>query len=615
MSLVIASNSDNDAALRQDTSIYSAWSFKNSLSSTFQIPEDAQVCLQSAKYNVDGRVTLTPNNSVFYSWFGDDLTQLPGSFEESTSYPVVNRLGEGQFQEVDTEDLSTLLKDTLQKNTFHPNQKDQITTSVYRNASGEGFNGYQVSFNQQVAQADADLGDDSFENWGGDETAIGTFSGNTGVFQRNGSAAEALDCSAINLQAPLSLTGTELRVLVDSKDPESNVNDRDLPWGVGLSRYAVHNGYTGVPYEAPEVRAIESPWTERNIWTDYAVTRREDGALIVTQSVWSDEQDGLVQEEVFYWLNPTSNLSGAGPYDMDSNPAGIKSISFKMNGEKIELQAVNSLSSFINIVPYNAAAPRNSQFTPISQACWCLHPVLYVGANASHKDSTIQITKFQPPTLTSIYNPKVAYQGGWYETLYLQGDWDVAKGLESRLWNQTYDKDGVLITDPPKVPIVLNGASGVAFRPALIVKPSDVYKNTELASTAGLLGFANRAVVNAPYNPAVNLQVYKSDNEPDAYSVSIFVRLNNLGQQVLNARQGNRSSIIAHLPRQEVTTSRKGLFYEPNEKNWLDLNNGGSFPITEFDISFSYINEQFAEVLTGQSIVALLFRKKPLSEK
>ena len=69
MSLVILTNQDQDRTFRQEQSIYSPWSFKNSLSSVYNIPANSQVCLQSAKVNLDGRVTITKNNSIIVSHF------------------------------------------------------------------------------------------------------------------------------------------------------------------------------------------------------------------------------------------------------------------------------------------------------------------------------------------------------------------------------------------------------------------------------------------------------------------------------------------------------------------------------------------------------------------
>jgi len=91
----------------------------------------------------------------------------------------------------------------------------------------------------------------------------------------------------------------------------------------------------------------------------------------------------------------------------------------------------------------------------------------------------------------------------------------------------------------------------------------------------------------------------------------MFVRLNNFGQSVHNAHTGNRSKILAHLPRFDNTQSTGRLYFEPKNFVWLDLDNPAEMNINEFDISFCYVNEQYAQILTGQSIVCLYFRKKP----
>ena len=73
MSLVLCSNKDADKTQRQEQSIYNAWSFTNALSSTYEIPENSQVCLHSAKINLDGRSSLTQNNTKYYTWFVNQL--------------------------------------------------------------------------------------------------------------------------------------------------------------------------------------------------------------------------------------------------------------------------------------------------------------------------------------------------------------------------------------------------------------------------------------------------------------------------------------------------------------------------------------------------------------
>ena len=71
MSLVIATNKDEDFSFRQDQSIYSAFSFRNSLSSVYKIPAHSQVCLHSSKVDLDGRATITGSNSNYFDWYGE----------------------------------------------------------------------------------------------------------------------------------------------------------------------------------------------------------------------------------------------------------------------------------------------------------------------------------------------------------------------------------------------------------------------------------------------------------------------------------------------------------------------------------------------------------------
>ena len=74
---------------------------------------------------------------------------------------------------------------------------------------------------------------------------------------------------------------------------------------------------------------------------------------------------------------------------------------------------------------------------------------------------------------------------------------------------------------------------------------------------------------------------------------------------------GNKSSIIAHLPRFDGQVETGRLYHEPKNLIFLDLNNPNEMSLSSFDISFVYSNEQFVESLTGTSVVVLYFRQKP----
>jgi hypothetical protein len=146
----------------------------------------------------------------------------------------------------------------------------------------------------------------------------------------------------------------------------------------------------------------------------------------------------------------------------------------------------------------------------------------------------------------------------------------------------------------------------------MILDESEIYTPSRGANGKAILGF-NQSIVSEPNAGAgTNSVIFESSSVPNLVSsMAMFVRLNNFGQNVFNAHNGNRSKIIAHLPRFDNTQSTGRLYFEPSNLIWIDLDNPGPLQVNEFDISFCYINEQFAEILTGQSIVALYFRKKP----
>ena len=130
-----------------------------------------------------------------------------------------------------------------------------------------------------------------------------------------------------------------------------------------------------------------------------------------------------------------------------------------------------------------------------------------------------------------------------------------------------------------------------------------------------LLGFPGRSIVNKPTDANFPLLTFASDSAPQLDSMlSVFVRLNNFGQQVMNARTGNKSTILAHLPTADskvASGSSQRIFFEPKNLVWLDINNPYDMIVSEFNIDFVYSNEQYAKILQGQSIVCLYFRVKP----
>ena len=117
--------------------------------------------------------------------------------------------------------------------------------------------------------------------------------------------------------------------------------------------------------------------------------------------------------------------------------------------------------------------------------------------------------------------------------------------------------------------------------------------------------------VNAGLSGAIMKNTLDSTNVPVSTTTkSIFVRLENFAQTSVNAGNGNKSSIIAHIPSLD---DREGkLFYEPNNLMYLDLKNTNELKVNSFDISFVYADESYCKNLIGTSIVMLHIREKKI---
>jgi hypothetical protein len=610
MSLVICSNQDADGqSQRQSSSVYKPWAFRNTLSSTYKIPANAQVALQSCKVNIDGRIVISESNSKFYQFFGEKLN-LDGitepQMENTTSYPVFTNMlpdNEESILELSVSDFANTLQKSIRQSTFHPNVKGNPTVEVLRNASSLDFLGYKITHDQTTDKFAGIPANGAFEQWYrndgvySDQSGSGIFSYSAGVFQRESSNPEEV-CVGIAPALPMhNLTG---EFIVNISGTSGRANASGVEWHVGLSRYINNTDFYG--YYVPDYTSYDGPvgHFDEELFVDFGIARNQSDELILYQYSWSDVYGGLVYEEILYWENPSSgftsqvNLSGVNYTD----------VKFEVEGENVKAKIYdNSKSIWVTITEYDAASAKNTYFKPVHQACWCLHPVLAVSQKAGATSCTLEITDFNDVDIVG-YNPKVEFGGGWFEHLELTQGTNLCKLLESRAILQSDD------TSATYELIEVNASDGIIYDPVFILQESEIYEVSSGANARLLLGF-NSGIVDTPSDTInLNKKVFESNFVPSlTNSLSMFVRLNNFGQNCTNARVGNRSKILAHLTDLETTSGRQT--YEPKNLIYLDLDNPSELNVNEFDVSFCYANEQFAQVLTGQSIVCLYFREKP----
>lgn len=614
MSLVICSNSAQDGTTaRQRNSIEEAFSFRNALSSTYKIPKNSQVALQSAKLNITGKVTFSNNNNQFYQYVGKKL-DLDGvtspQIEQTTSFPLLVRLTETDaVQELSPSDFANQLKTKLNEQIYHPNIKDKIDVEVLNNASGFDFKGYKITYDQ-VNDVENNVPFEDFRQWYREdgkyaEPTSDFFDYDLNVFTRNASRSRYDICAGINTEYPLNLGSGEFVVNLSNSNANVNASGKEVEWAVGLSRFVNYVGPFGdfSPEYFSKYDNDDLGFINDFVYMDFGVARNGVGELVAFHSAYNEVGEITSLQEVKYWENASSSFSGNGAR-LDLENTQYTKVKLEAEGERMKAQIYNaSTSAWETITQYRAGEDKDKMFRPIHQACWSLHPVLWVGANASNLSGSMEIETYQGVSIAD-YDVTEEFKAGWWETMELLGrTYQTCYEVEQRDFNNPQNAT-------PYVQDNTNASGGVDVSHVLILEQSDVYKPSFRANARDLLGF-NRGVVDT-YTAVGSQAVFESVKIASlTNNMSLFLRLNNLGQNVVNAFTGNKSKIIAHLTSLETQTGI--VSYEPSNLVWLDLDNPADINLTDFDLSINYINEQYARIVSGQSIVALYFREKPSS--
>ena len=219
--------------------------------------------------------------------------------------------------------------------------------------------------------------------------------------------------------------------------------------------------------------SFEEDIEDQNFYTDYCVHRDANGLLRLTHSVPTDgtgDNTEFVREEVQYWLNASSDFTTGGPYNISTNASGINAVEFEAVGEEMIVKLDTGSTKYI-LTRFNSTQPKNTYCKPITQTCWCLHPVLFVGADGTNKTNSLTVEEYAGLNITD-YDSKVLYKGGWFESALLSGDEN---------WiNQCEEVDTRDILDPSLsailyTPIGLNGTDGVDYKTTMIVAPNSTY--------------------------------------------------------------------------------------------------------------------------------------------
>lgn len=635
MSLIVCSNQDSDKlAVTTKQSVFKPYSFRNALSSTITLPKDAQIALQSCKINLDGTFSLSGNSYVLYQYYGEDLVNGSDTIDnQSTSVPIRTQIIEStndEVQELTAVMLASRLQSAVEEYIYHPNLQYKVNCSAkYDPTSGE-FEGFELQYDQYVAATNTIPDDDEFVDFGRPDVRresadeqVWSYSSGVWTTGNPEGGLNYLDSPQVAISSGLPLSAYNGEYIVDFSD----ANASQLNWGVGLSRFMNDSkGYDETGTWAPEYysrrRSAEfgqNLFEEYGFFFDYMVGRQGDFIVlyhtVMDTSIPGSREKRLFQKQVAYEDSVNTAFSGA-PYNASTNASSFTKVKYTLIGQQLKIELLDASDNASVLYSYNASDDNANMVKPICQSTWDLHPVLYCEADSTNNGNTLTIETFQGcqnlkdklPNWTAL-DPTSSWWGD------LEGENEnIPWALESRPWND--DNVANRFEYVTYAGIRTGAHPTIDWENYLILKPSELFKPSFGANTTKLLGSDETPTKNYTFPGTGAADKYKrlftSDQVPKLLSAkSLFVRLENFTNQSVNARQGNRSSIISHLPRfgdSNVETGR--IFYEPNTLIYLDLNNSEPLHVNSFDISFCYSNEQYATSLTGQSVVVLHIREK-----
>ena len=610
MSLVVCSNTSNESVTTagSNNSIFKPFNFRNDLSSTMMLPANCQVALQSCKYNVDGRIALS-DRATFYQYFGEDVKDTDTNLDNSTAVPVRSEINSGkQVEEYTADELALAIEESFNEYAYHPNKRKKFDCVTVYDGSTHAFKGFKISAGLFTSTTSTIPADNLAEYWGDQADKDEDYwSYLSGVFttKQLSSADDGLYLPVIFLKdKPISLYNGTFTV------DFNNANTAGREWGVGLSRYGIptEQGYPAPSYYNETATDLLNQWKDP-YFCDYVV-HREGNNLRLSCCVGDPEAiGGLVMRNINYTDNAESHFHEGSIYNLNTNSSNYHKVKYTLSGQRVKIQLINNLGAAVTLIDYDSTANKTHNLPPICQPKWQLHPVLAVESSSTFFGHNLTVENYVPCADLTDFDITT---DSWNFSSSFDYIEQLGYEIETREWNN-YNNDSNALTTYAGIGSGDNPV--IELSDIIITKPDTVYVPSHSANTEDILGFKNRSPMKFfTYADASTIvRDFNSVSVPSMLSPkSLFVRLGGMTQYVMNAHNGNRSSIIAHLPKRDESGVEIGsLFYEPRERVYIDLGNPSPMPINTFDLSISYVNEQLATIVTGQSIICLLFRADP----
>ena len=658
MSLVICANqNDQLGAKNEPTGNQDANSWRNGLSSILTIPKNSQVAMQSIKYQLNDTVDLDPNNPpVFYQHFGRNVQPGidSGLQEDSTSFPLRTpiRSDDTGLTSLSREAFALATKNAINDNICHPNYVNLCDCTVKTAATTPyDFEGYNFIWSEQANPAGGfateamDIGDinivgDAINGYvDNDISPFFSYDAARGeMVTLDPEAAGAEDTYPLGIAAgqfgpnPISLNGGTVTFNL------AEMNASGFDWAVGLSRvnYEYVDNSNDTPVPAPLWYDTNSPVigdasiSQGRFFYDYLVSRNGNNLEVHHTPInSSDPYEGYfgdsewhLREQPFAYANTNASSDFTATYDIATNASNFQEVKFTCNGEQIKIELLEDGGTNASVLyQYDAAATglKFGNLKPINQCMWNMFPIVYM-TTPDNASSIPQVGKkvvikdyVACSNVANPYDWRTKMPSDWSNESQSDNNWAWCKWREtSNEWN---DYNSALTNTLTGGYVSAVNGSAVDYGMQMITKPiSNVDSNwygigLADANAADLLGFSVSPWNTVVRDPLQTITMISQTEPEDEASRAMFLRLSNFTQLTTNAMKDNKSNIISHIPR-TATNNGNLVFYEPNERVYIDLNNPNELNINSFDLSLVTIDERLSGVVGGTTVVCLHFKSK-----
>ena len=446
MSYVVCSNipDDEDNLNRQGGAVDDPFRFRNHLGSTFTIPKNGQVALESAKIQMDGSIDVSGEN-VLYQYFGKEIEvgvdpEYADDLDLTTSVAIRTVLDtQGGSTSLSPQDFASAVASSCAREIYHPRLGQNVSGRQKFNPTTKQFEGYFFDY-QQTVSALNDIpitetavahsratsitrGGQNADNFTYGSDRAGAVS--AGEFFNIGDALVGTTSAAtFNVGGISDKIGTfevDIRNVVGAAGGNAGVCN----WFVGLGRpVATAGGVVGgnatimrPPSFAGNATRVGGPANNDLRWlagyADYGVycnhdpTSAKADILQVMHSVVDDTRRGANRnfkaapfEYSEAGAGPTGNQPLPRDYDLVVDPRSIEFIRFTVDGEIVTIQALDKTNgNTFDIVRYDATRNKELNLSATGQHRWTMVPILAlnVGSNAAgDKERSLIISEYTP---------------------------------------------------------------------------------------------------------------------------------------------------------------------------------------------------------------------------